>query len=57
MSKKKYEKYEVATDMGEHTIYDYHEALSVFRRYDGSATLYGINEMGDYSVIFSKQEK
>lgn len=54
MSKKKYEKYEVATDMGEHTIYDYHEALSIFRRHDGSATLYGINEMGDYSVIFSK---
>ena len=30
------------------------DKFCIFNEIDGSATLYGINEMGDYSVIFSK---
>lgn len=53
MAKRKYAWYEVATDFGEHTTDDYREALSIFRRSE-SATIYGIDEIGNYSVILSK---
>lgn len=51
---KKYERFEVATEIEEHSTDSYKEALSLYFRTNGSATMYGINSMGEYSVIFSK---
>ena len=53
IAKRKYESYDVATEFGEETFFDYHEALSYYGRSE-SATLYGVDEYGDVSVILSK---
>lgn len=53
MAKRKYESYDVATEFGEDTFFDYREALSYYGRSE-SATLYGVDEYGDVSVILSK---
>ena len=53
MAKRKYGRYIVATEFGEETFFDYREALSYYRRSE-SATLYGVDEYGDTSVILSK---
>lgn len=51
---KKYSHYEVGTEMGESSHTNYKEAFATYQSFNGSATLYGINEMGEYSVIMSK---
>ena len=53
MTKRKYDSYSVATEYRESDFYCYREALSNYRRAE-SATLYGIDEYGDVSVILSK---
>lgn len=51
---RKFEHYEVATEMGESATTNYRDAFSEYQHFDGSATLYGVDEMGEYSVIMSK---
>ncbi len=53
MAKRKYESYHVATEFGEETFFDYREALSCYRKSE-SATIYGMDEYGNMSVILSK---
>lgn len=53
MKKRKYESYSVATEFEERDFYSYREALSEYRRAE-SATLYGIDEYCDVSIILSK---
>lgn len=54
MAKRKYECYVVATEYNEEDFFNYREALSYYMRYRESATLYGVDEYGDVSVILSK---
>lgn len=55
MSKRKFDHYLLALEYDDDRNYtDYHDASAAFMRYDGSATLYGVNEQGDVEVIFSK---
>lgn len=51
---KMYVRYEIATDTSENVTTNYRDAFSEYMRYKGSATLYGVTEMGDFSVIMSK---
>lgn len=50
----KYTHFILATDFGETTIYNYRSAFSAYQHEDDSATLYGVDEQGDFNVIFSK---
>lgn len=52
--KRQYEHYEIATETTENTTTDYREAFAEYMSYDGSATLYGVTEMGEFAVIMSK---
>lgn len=51
---RRYEHYEVATELGEVTTTDYRNAFTEYNHFNGSATLYGVDEMGNFSVIMSK---
>ena len=53
MAKRKYESYTVATQWGEYDYSSYREALRTYCLHE-SATLYGLDSMGDVSVILSK---
>lgn len=52
--KRRYEHYEIATETTENATTDYRDAFAEYMRYKGSATLYGVNEMGEFDVIMSK---
>lgn len=55
MDNRKYESYKLALEYDDERTYkNYRNAFKAFMRYDGSATLYGVNEQGDVEVIFSK---
>lgn len=54
MKKRKYESYSVATEYIEEVFFSYKEAFCSYHRSDDSATLYGIDEFGNVSVILSK---
>ena len=51
---KKYVRYEVGTESGEFCTTIYKSAFAFYQSARESATLYGVNEMGDFSVIMSK---
>ena len=52
---KKYSYYEFASESeSTHTYEDYREAFSDYMKCDESATLYGVSEDGEISVIRSK---
>lgn len=54
--KRKYARYEVACESGSHYTIIYKEAFRFYqscRKQGESATLYGVNEMGEYTTIFS----
>ena len=54
MKIKKYTIYHLITETdGEH-YYDYKRAFSAYQNYEGSATLYGIDNQGSIHIIFSK---
>ena len=52
----KYKIYQLVADFGEvnEEYNNYKEAFSKYQRQETPKTLYGINEQGDISVIFSK---
>lgn len=53
---KKYERYEVACENGEYCTIDYRCAFRFYndcKRRGESATLWGVNEMGEYSCIMA----
>lgn len=55
MAKRKYAYYQVASESySTQNFDDYKEAFSTYSRTDESATLYGVSEVGDVSVIISK---
>lgn len=52
---RKYNSYEIAySDRFTEIFYDYRQAFSAYQQTTCSATLYGVNDMGEYSVIMSK---
>lgn len=51
---KKYDIYQVVSETETREFYNYREAFSKYQRTEESATLYGIAEQGDMSVILSK---
>lgn len=51
---RKYKLYEIATETGEEVTSNYRTAFAIYNQYKGSATLYGVDYMGDFSVILSK---
>lgn len=54
MSKRKYTIYQVINDSGTKQTEDYQEAFGIYQRSDAPATMYGIDEQGEMSVILSK---
>lgn len=52
---RKYNSYAIAySDRDAEVFYNYRQAFSAYRQTMCSATLYGVNNMGEYSVIMSK---
>lgn len=52
----KYERFSLVAEYGEinECFYSYREAFSAYQRCDEPKTLYGFDEQGEPSVIFSK---
>lgn len=51
---RKYIRYEVATEIAEMVCFDYKDAFRQYQTCGCSATLYGVDEMGEFTVIMSK---
>ena len=55
MSKRKYTIYQAINDSGTNEqTENYQEAFGIYQRSDAPATMYGIDEQGEMSVILSK---
>lgn len=54
MAKPRYSNFTLVTETESEVIETYREAFSKYQSFDGSATLYGTDDMGEISVILCK---